>query len=102
MAGRGPMPTPTATLKNRGSWRAKQRAGEPQFERGLPSCPTWLAAEGKAEWRRIAAQLDGAGLLTTADRAALAALCDAWADYVLAAGEVKKALKADGYAEAIK
>ncbi len=102
MAGRGPMPTPTATLAERGSWRAKRRTGEPQFDRGRPSCPSWLSAEGKAEWKRVVEQLDNAGVLTTADRATLAAFCDSWADYVLAAGEVAKVVKESGYAEAIR
>lgn len=98
------MPTPTAILEKRGSWLAKTRKGEPQFERGCPACPTWLDAEGKAEWKRLASQLDGAGVVTKPDRAALAAFCDAWADYVRAANEVRKAIAAGGmgYAEAIR
>jgi len=68
------------------------------------TCPRWLDPEGKAEWRRIAGQLENAAVLTRPDRAALAAFCDAWGDYVRAAGEVKKALAAGGmgYAEAIR
>ncbi len=104
MAGKGPMRTPTAVLKARGSKLAKHRTGEPKFDRGQPTCPTWLTAEAKAEWRRIIGQLDTAGLMTLADRAALAAYCDAWADYVRAAAELKSALAKDGigYAEAVR
>lgn len=101
MAGKGPMPTPTATLARRGSWRANRRPGEPKFERGRPSCPEWLDTEAKAEWRRLVGQLDTAAVLTKADRATLAALCDAWGDYVRAATELVAALKTGTYAQAI-
>lgn len=93
MAGKGPMPTPTAILERRGSKLAKSRRGEPQFDRGRPSCPSWLTREGKAEWNRVVKQLDNAGVMTEADRAALAAFCDAWSDYVIAAAAVKEAGK---------
>ncbi len=52
MGSRGPAPTPTETLKARGSWRAKIRDGEPEFKNGKPSCPKFLPAEARAEWRR--------------------------------------------------
>lgn len=101
MAGIGPMPTPTATLKQRGSWRAETRKGEPQFTRGCPVPPKSLTGEALAEWNRITAELDHAGLLTTADRSELAAYCDAWADFTQAVEQAKKAVKKVGYLKAI-
>ncbi|MBS0126464.1 phage terminase small subunit P27 family [Thetidibacter halocola] len=47
-----------------------------------PRCPDHLSAVAKKEWRRLATPLHRAGLLTVADRAALAAYCQAWARWV--------------------
>lgn len=104
MGARGPQPTPTSTLKLRGSWRAKTRQNEPQFAAGVPVCPKWITGEARREWRRILPQLEAAGLLTAADLAALAAYCDAWADFCEASAAVRKALapKGCGFVEAIR
>ena len=48
----------------------------------LPSCPAHLNPAARAEWRRIAKALQRAGVLTTFDRAALAAYCQAWGRWV--------------------
>ncbi len=44
----------------------------------LPSPPDFLSKEALAEWRRVAPQLHDAGVITTLDRAALAAYCQAY------------------------
>lgn len=44
-----------------------------------PRCPSWLSRRAKAEWRRVAPELETLGLLTTLDMAALASYCQAWA-----------------------
>lgn len=49
-------------------------------ERGVPGMPEWLSREAKAEWRRIAPELDRVGVLCKVDRAALAAYCQAFAE----------------------
>lgn len=88
----GLKPTPTEILKARGSKYAKERtdANAPLFPPGSPSCPSGLPREGKAEWRRIVPQLLEAGLLSVANRAALAAYCQAWADWQEAEAKLKK------------
>ena len=48
----------------------------------LPRCPPHLNPPAAAEWRRIAKALQQAGVLTTFDRAALAAYCQAWGRWV--------------------
>lgn len=48
----------------------------------LPRCPPHLSAVAQKEWRRLATPLHEAGLLTLADRAALAAYCTAYARWV--------------------
>ncbi|WP_425102428.1 phage terminase small subunit P27 family [Tropicibacter sp. S64] len=47
-----------------------------------PRCPDHLSPVAKKEWRRLATPLHRAGLLTIADRAALAAYCQAWGRWV--------------------
>ena len=63
---------------------------EPQPERGIPPVPEHLSNEAKAEWNRVATALDGMGLLTQMDRAALAAYCQAYGDWVEAEGQLRK------------
>jgi P27 family predicted phage terminase small subunit len=85
---RGPQPTPTPILQARGSWRAKGRADEVQFERGKPSCPAFLGKEARAEWKRQVKALDAAGILALADRAMLAVYCEAWGEFAEASARV--------------
>lgn len=75
MRGRKPVPrkgAPTAALK------------------ALPRCPAHLSGAARTEWRRLATPLHEAGLLTLADRAALAAYCQAWARWVEAEEHLSK------------
>lgn len=48
----------------------------------LPRCPSHLNAVARKEWRRLATPLHNAGILTLADRAALAAYCQSYARWV--------------------
>lgn len=82
MGKRGPRKTPTTVLKLRGSWRAKQRRGEPAPEVAVPECPEWLDAIGQAEWERIVPELVADGLLAKRDLAALAGYCASYAEMV--------------------
>lgn len=50
----------------------------------IPACPRHLDAEARSEWRRIGAHLEKLGLISEIDRAALAAYCVAWADFMWA------------------
>lgn len=50
--------------------------------KALPRCPAHLSAVARKEWRRLATPLHEAGILTLADRAALAAYCQAYARWV--------------------
>lgn len=51
---------------------------------GKPTCPRWLGREAKDEWRRVMRAMPG-GMITTVDRASLAAYCQAWAEFAEAA-----------------
>ncbi|GKY89888.1 phage terminase small subunit P27 family [Sinisalibacter aestuarii] len=56
----------------------------------LPRCPSHLSDAARKEWRRLATPLHEAGLVTLADRAALAAYCQAWARWVEAEEHLRK------------
>ena len=84
MGKRGPKPTPTQTLKLRGSWRGDTRPGEPVAAPGVPECPEWLSGEAKAEWDRQVPELSARKLMSKAYRVALAMFCESWGEYVAA------------------
>lgn len=70
MGARGFPPTPTAILKLRGGWRAKEREkqGEPQPETGRPLDPPLVDDADKKAWEQIVDQLERVpGLLTLID-----------------------------------
>ena len=90
MGKRGPKPTPTITLRERGSWLAGTRQNEPKLPVEAPDCPEWLSGEAKKEWDRLVPILLEAGVLTKADRMALVMLCKAWARYLQAERRVER------------
>jgi P27 family predicted phage terminase small subunit len=83
MRGRKPIPTVIKQL-NGNPGRRPLNDREPKFEKKMPRCPGHLNAPAKREWHRIAGDLYRAGLLTVADRAALAAYCQAYGRWVQA------------------
>ncbi|AZF90288.1 MAG: terminase small subunit [Phage 5P_3] len=90
----GPAPTPTKLKELRGNpGKRALNAHEPQPRAAKVTCPRWLPTAAKREWRRIAPELVRLGLLTVADRAALAAYCEAWAEAIMA----HQALQREGY-----
>src|SRR5688572_18095041 len=77
-AGRPTKPTQLKAVQ--GTLRpSRVNPSEPKPEPAVPTCPSWLPKEAKAEWRRIVPQLERLGLLTLIDRAALAAYCQSYA-----------------------
>jgi P27 family predicted phage terminase small subunit len=88
MAGRRPKPTALKLLDGNPGHRALNR-NEPQ-PGGIPSCPRHLDAVAKSEWKRISRELIATGLLTSVDRAALAAYCAAWSRWVNAETSIEK------------
>ena len=63
--------------------------GAPKPEKKRPTCPMHLCPVARTEWRRISAELEGLGLLTRIDRAALAAYCEAYGEWVEASLAMK-------------
>jgi len=90
---RGAKPLPTKIKALRGTLRKhRANANEPKAQPGMPACPAELGIIAKREWRRISRHLSAMGLLTTADRAALALYCDAYGRWL----EAIKALQQYG------
>lgn len=58
--------------------------------RALPRCPSHLDEAARNEWRRLARPMHEAGVLTIADRGALAAYCQAWSRWVEAEEKLKE------------
>jgi P27 family predicted phage terminase small subunit len=70
MRGRKPLP------------QSRHAQDAPVVRDGLPRCPPHLTQVARREWRRLATPLYEVGVLTLADRAALAAYCQAYARWV--------------------
>ena len=88
---RGRRPKPTA-LKLRDGNPGKRRLNqlEPKPPLSAPTCPAHLSPSAKAEWKRLARQLEGLGILSQLDRAALAGYCQAWGRWVEAERKLKE------------
>ncbi|MFO7856529.1 MAG: P27 family phage terminase small subunit, partial [Paracoccaceae bacterium] len=69
MRGRKPKPTALAVLEGPG--RRPRRSPPP------PTCPAHLSPAAREGWKRLVEVLDEMGVLTRADRGALAAYCQA-------------------------
>jgi P27 family predicted phage terminase small subunit len=85
MGARGPRPEPTAIKKLKGNpGRRPLNDREPKFsaDEAVTAAPEFLSDEARAEWDRVAPELLRLGLLTMADRAALAIYCQYYARWV--------------------
>ncbi len=80
MGRRGPKPTPTIVLRERGSWRAHAR-GERVIPTEIPKPPDWLHGRALDQWHYLSRLLFDQGLLTDLDVGMLAILCESWSDY---------------------
>jgi phage terminase small subunit len=81
MGKRGPQPTPTAQLAQRGSWRAKTRTQEPDADplTEAPACPQGLTGDAAAVWQVEAPRMVGNGTLTAGDLQAFERYCRTFA-----------------------
>jgi len=78
--GRLPKPTVLKLLEgNPGRRRLNTR--EPDPRPATPTCPDWLDATARAEWRRVVPELRRLRLLTLLDRAALVCYVQAYSDF---------------------
>ena len=89
MKGRKPRPTALRKLEGNPGHRPLNDR-EPVPPSGVPDCPDYLTEEARAEWFRTCAALRQMGLLSAADRTALAAYCTAYSRWVEAEAQVRK------------
>lgn len=94
MAGRRPKPTALKILQGNPGKRSLN-ANEPQ-PCGIPACPPNLDTEARKEWKRVSAELLACSLLTSVDRAILAAYCEAWSRWYSATKELRDLAKDKG------
>lgn len=87
----GRKPVPAATLKLRGSWRAKGRRDLP-VENRRPIKPRWLTGEAAKEWSKIVPKLDKMGILAEVDQTMLVLYCKTYAEYMEADSLIKSIL----------
>ena len=87
---RGRKPKPTAIRRADGNPGKRGYNGlEPAAPEGMPDCPLHLSDLAREEWQRIAGTLYDMGVLTTVDRAALAAYCQSWGRWAEAEAKLK-------------
>lgn len=84
MGERGPKPLPTEVLERRGSWRAKLRKGEPQYEVARLEVAPTTRDRAAAELARVADAMAQAGVSTRADALAWMQFCDVVEQYLAA------------------
>lgn len=88
---RGRKPTPTRLKLVAGNPGKRPINGsEPQPAADLPSCPAHLNPSARAEWKRLARDLNRIGLLTMVDRAALAVYCQSYGRWVEAERKLRE------------
>jgi len=78
-----PKPKPTALRILQGKpGHRPLNAHEPKPDAAIPDCPAELSADAKAEWARLSPYLLRVGLITTADKSAFAAYCQAYGRWI--------------------
>ena len=77
MGSRGTASTPTSILKIRGSRLAREREkqGEPQPDRGIPTRPSSVVKESRAVWTAVTKMIDDMAVLTRVDGGQLERYC---------------------------
>jgi P27 family predicted phage terminase small subunit len=89
MRGRRPKPTRFKLLTGNPG-KHPLNHDEPKPEALIPDCPAELGPVARKEWERLATELGKLRLLTTLDRAALAAYCGAYALWAEATENIQK------------
>jgi P27 family predicted phage terminase small subunit len=87
---RGRKPKPQELHIREGTSRMRNRRATPKLRPGLPTCPSFLDAEARKEWKRISKELADLGILIRLDRAALAAYCSSYSQWLKAETELAK------------
>lgn len=101
-SGRKPLPANVHAIKGNPSKKsaAELKGGGDglQVEAKIPPCPAFLTKDARAEWKRLAKDLQTLGLISELDRAELAVYCQAWGDWKFAREKIA-ALEDKGFVE---
>lgn len=90
MKGRKPKPT-VLKLVQGNPGRRPVSSDEFRPDAAIPDCPPHLKGEAKLEWERITQVLNAHGMISEADRGALAMVCTLWDRYVTAELMIERA-----------
>lgn len=88
MAGRKPLPTKLKLVRGT-LQKCRANPDEPSPNPELPDAPPHLSPEALEEWERLAQELYELGILSSIDRAALAAYCQAYGRWVEAEEQLR-------------
>lgn len=100
-SGRKPLPANVHALRGNPSKKSRHELRDEsaqQLPAEIPPCPAFLTKDAKAEWRRIAKDLQILGLISQLDRGELAVYCQAWGDWKVAREKIAE-LEERGYVE---
>lgn len=89
MRGRKPKPSFLRVVGGNAGHRAVNEL-EPQPPISVPAPPAILNDDARREWQRVAKLLAGMGVLSSIDRASLAAYCQAWGVWMAAERGIKR------------
>jgi P27 family predicted phage terminase small subunit len=88
---RGRKPIPTSIKRARGNpGKRPLNNNEPQPDKKVPRCPSFLDADAKRIWGHLSKMLLSNGVLTEMDWLALATLCQAWSRWKYAEEHLQK------------
>ena len=87
--GRRPLPTALKLLSGNPGKR-RLNAAEPQAPATRPSCPAHLGPMHARNGFASSGSCETLGIVTPLDRAALAAYCDSWEQWIEAAEQIRK------------
>ncbi len=87
---RGRKPKPTKLKRLAGTEPRYINENEPQVPPSMPECPDFLDDVAKRQWARLAAKLDGYGIITEIDETTLAAYCEAYSRWSQAVDHVRR------------
>ena len=73
------MPDNVRELRGNPGKRSTPPSSQNQFVSAIPTPPTNLTTEAKAEWKRITPELGRTKVIAAGDRALLATYCETWA-----------------------
>jgi P27 family predicted phage terminase small subunit len=87
---RGPKPLPTALKVARGTYRPDRAASNEPQATGRPTCPSWLNADARKEFRRVVKMLTKMGVVGQIDGNALARYASTWVRWRQAVQTIEK------------